>query len=61
VTIYDGLNIVPTDEKSAKVTPTIYVNSMYEHYKECNNLEEVLREATGSIKKHFIRHQIGLI
>jgi len=49
----DGLNIVPTDERSTKVTPTIYVNSMYEHYKECNDLEEVLREAAGSIEKAF--------
>ncbi|WP_092449978.1 hypothetical protein [[Clostridium] fimetarium] len=53
MTIYDGLNIVPIDEKSTKKTPTIYVNSMYEHYKEYNNLEEVLREVAGSIKKAF--------
>ncbi len=49
----DGLNIVPADKSNTKVSPTIYVNSMYEHYKECNDLEVVLREAMGSVEKAF--------
>ncbi len=52
----DGLNIIPADERSTKVTPTIYVNKMYEHYKECNDLEEVLQTAASSIEKAF--HQV---
>ena len=49
----DGLNIIPNDETGARVSPTIYVNKMYEHYKECNDLEAVLYDAAVSIEQGF--------
>jgi hypothetical protein len=47
----DGLNIVSTEERDLKMTPTIYINDMYEHYKKCNDLDKVLGDAAGSIEK----------
>jgi len=49
----DGLNIVPADERNNIITPTIYINDMYDHYIKYNDLEEVLREAAGSIEKEI--------
>ncbi|SCP98640.1 DUF5688 family protein [Anaerobium acetethylicum] len=47
----DGLHIVPLDERSTLATPTIYLNSMYEQYQACNDMDKVLREAADSIEK----------
>ncbi len=49
----DGLNIIPTDDRDIKVVPCIYLNDMYENYKECNDLEEVLKKAATSMEKAF--------
>jgi hypothetical protein len=54
--IFDGLNIIPQIGGNTKVFPTIYVNTMYEHLKECGDLEEVLRKAATSIVNAF--HQV---
>lgn len=53
--IADGLNIVLLNKEST-VSPTIYLNSIYRHYQECSNLEEVLKEAALSIENAF--HQV---
>lgn len=53
--ISDGLNIIPLDGGNTKI-PTIYVNTMYAQYKECGDLEEVLRKAAASIDNAF--HQV---
>lgn len=52
----DGLNLIPMEEGSSKEFPTIYVNNMYEHYKECNDLDEVLKAAATAMEKAF--HQM---
>ena len=49
----DGLNLVPTGDEKYLTSPTIYINNMYEHYKECNDLQEVLQAAAESMKKAF--------
>ena len=49
----DGLHIVPSEEGSTMVMPTIYLNSMYEQYQVCDDLEEVIKDAADSIEKAF--------
>lgn len=49
----DGLNIIPLDGRNTEVTPTIYINNMYEEYKKCNDLEKVLRGAAIAMDKAF--------
>jgi len=49
----DGLNIVPNEERGEKVTPTIYLNKMYEHYLDCNDLEKVLMDTAKSMEEGF--------
>lgn len=40
----DGINLL--DQNSTIiVSPTIYINDMYEHYQSCNDLEDVLQSA----------------
>jgi hypothetical protein len=39
----DGINLV--GEGNVIVTPTIYINEMYEHYQNTNDLQEVLQTA----------------
>lgn len=45
----DALNLLPTGDERLSVSPTIYINNMYEHYKECNDLKEVLQSAAKSM------------
>lgn len=49
----DGLTILPENENISKASPTIYVNSMYDHYKECSDFDEVLRKAAESMSHAF--------
>ena len=37
-----------------RVAPTIYINSMYEQYKECENLDQVIREAAGTMEQAMV-------
>lgn len=48
----DGLNL-KGDIKERNVYPTIYVQDMYEHYKKCNNLQEVLTVAASRMEQTF--------
>ena len=50
----DGINLVPTGDDRLSTSPTIYINNMYEHYKECEDLQEVLQRAAESMVKAFV-------
>lgn len=50
----DGINLVPTGGDRLSTSPTIYINNMYEHYKECEDLQEVLQSAAESMVKAFV-------
>ena len=50
----DGINLVPTGDDRLSTSPTIYINNMYEHYKECEDLQEVLQSAAESMVKAFV-------
>lgn len=45
----DGMTIIPKDNSKCRISPTIYINHMYEYYKECGILEEVLQTAAESM------------
>lgn len=45
----DGLNLVGGGDIT--VTPTIYINDMYEHYQKTNDLQEVLQMAASKMKQ----------
>lgn len=42
--IMDGINLIG-DNSERNLTPTIYINDMYNYYMECNDLKEVLQAA----------------
>ena len=48
----DGLNLV--GEGDITVTPTIYINDMYEHYQKIDDLQEVLQRAATKME-HAIK------
>lgn len=49
----DALNLVPAGDKKYQTSPTIYINNMYEHYKECNDLQAVLQAGAETMQKAF--------
>lgn len=49
----DALNLVPTGEERYQTSPTIYINNMYEHYKECDDLQSVLQAGAETMQKAF--------
>lgn len=49
----DALNLVPTGEERYQTSPTIYINNMYEHYKECDDLQAVLQAGAETMQKAF--------
>lgn len=49
--VVDGLNLV--GDGSVCVSPTIYINDMYDHYQRCEDLEEVLMEASDGMIHAF--------
>lgn len=50
----DGLTMV-SNEAGRNVSPTIYINDMYEHYLKTENLQEVLQSAAKTMEKAFDR------
>lgn len=46
----DGINLVDNSSDIA-VTPTIYINDVYDHYKQCNDLQEVLQSAASEMER----------
>ena len=48
----DGMNLM--GEGDVTVTPTIYINNMYEHYQKTNDLQEVLQMAASKME-HAIK------
>ena len=49
----DALNLVPTGDERYQTSPTIYINNMYEHYKECDDLQAVLQAGAETMQKAF--------
>lgn len=49
----DALNLVPTGDEKYQTSPTIYINNMYEHYKECDDLQAVLQAGAETMQKAF--------
>lgn len=47
-TTLDGINLFDREGKSG-ISPTLYINEMYEHYKDTNDLQEVLQAAAGTM------------
>lgn len=48
----DGMTLL--DEKAEKnISPTIYINDMYEHYLQTENLQEVLQKAAETMERAF--------
>lgn len=57
----DGLTLV---DKSAEknVSPTLYINDMYDHYLHTENLQKVLQDAAESMDKAFLEApQAGIL
>ena len=48
----DGMNLV--GEGDITVTPTIYINDMYEHYQKTDDLQEVFQRAASKME-HAIK------
>lgn len=48
----DGINLV-TKEAGMCMSPTIYINDMYEHYKQCGDLQAVLQTASENMVNMF--------
>lgn len=46
----DAVNLFETGT-GQNISPTIYVNAMYEHYKDCNDLEEAMRNGARQMAK----------
>lgn len=45
----DGIHLCDP-EKKTNVYPTLYINDMYEHYKECEDLQNVLQSAADRME-----------
>jgi len=50
---WDSINLIPKDNKGFSAIPSIYINTMYEHYKECEDLQEVLQTAADTMVHAF--------
>lgn len=48
----DGISLLGRAEER-RVSATIYINEMYDHYMECNDLQEVLRNAAAKMEQSF--------
>ncbi|MBP3337971.1 MAG: hypothetical protein J6L69_01030, partial [Lachnospiraceae bacterium] len=48
----DGITLVsPGADKN--ISPTVYINDMYDHYKLCNDLKEAIRSGADRMVKAF--------
>ena len=50
--VLDGINLIGGRE-GTNVSPTIYINDMYDHYKLCNDLKEAIRSGAERMVKAF--------
>ena len=48
----DGINLIGGSGEKV-VSPTIYINDMYDHYKLCNDLKEAIQSGTDRMVKAF--------
>lgn len=48
----DGISLTG---KESNVSPTIYINDIYEHYQKTNNLDEALKEAANFMVHGFVK------
>ena len=49
----DGINLIGNGEKA--VSPTIYINDMYDHYTFCNDLQEAIQSGADRMVEAFER------
>lgn len=47
----DGINLIGNGEKA--VSPTIYINDMYDHYTLCNDLQEAIQSGADRMVEAF--------
>lgn len=50
--VLDGMTLISKDE-GRNVSPTLYINDMYEHYLETENLQAVLQQAAATMERAF--------
>lgn len=53
----DGLQLIPDGNEKWNISPTIYVNDMYDKYRKTEDLEQVLESAALDMAKAF--HQVS--
>lgn len=49
----DSINLVSNDNQGLSTSPSMYINNMYEHYKECGDLQKVLQGAADGMVHAF--------
>lgn len=49
----DAINLIAAGEAKYSVAPTIYINTMYEHYKNCEDLQDVLQSAAETMAQAY--------
>ena len=54
---FDGLTI---SEKGAQISPTIYINDIYERYERYGNLEEAIMQRVTLWKMHMQRFLLSV-
>ena len=59
--VMDGITLI--DHSAEKnISPTIYINNMYDHYLHTENLQKVLQDAAESMDKAFLEApQAGIL
>lgn len=50
--VLDGMTLISKDD-GRNVSPTLYINDMYEHYLETENLQAVLQQAAATMERAF--------
>ena len=50
--ILDGITLIRAGAEK-NISPTVYINDMYDHYLKCNDLKEVIRTGANLMVKGF--------
>ena len=50
--VLDGINLI-SGREGTHVSPAIYINDMYDHYKLCNDLKEAIKSGADRMVKAF--------
>lgn len=49
----DGITLISSGADK-NISPTIYINDMYDHYKLCNDLKEAIRSGADRMVRHLV-------